>query len=48
MCPLFGIAITSGHRLSSSQYDRLTYKTLIPAKGRGIQRSHLDASSQAR
>jgi hypothetical protein len=35
MCPLFGIAITSGHRLSSSQYGRLNYKTFIPAKGRG-------------
>jgi hypothetical protein len=35
MCPLFGIAITSGHRLSSSQYGRLNYQTLISAKGRG-------------
>jgi|GEM_PF-907071 hypothetical protein len=34
MRPLFGIAITSGHCLSSSQYGRLNYQTLIPAKGR--------------
>jgi hypothetical protein len=35
MRPLFGIAIKSGHHLGSSQYGRLNYQTVIPAKGRG-------------
>jgi hypothetical protein len=35
MRPLFGIAIKSGPHLCSSQYGRLNYQTLIPAKGRG-------------